>query len=414
MDGTAPHLPNLPEPATGMPNEFTEQREQLREQLRTRKSKKLYRRRLTLESPQQTHVLMAGREYLAFCSNDYLGLANHPRLIEAVCEGARQYGVGAGASHLISGHSSAHHALEEALAHFTGFPQALLFSTGYMANAGVITALAGRGDTIFADKLNHASLNDAALVSRARFIRYSHLDLATLERQLAVSQARRKLVMTDAVFSMDGDVAPAASLLALCEKYDAWLMLDDAHGFGVLGPQGRGTVSHFNISSPRIIYMATLGKAAGVFGAFVAAQPEIIETLIQHAHSYIYTTATPPLLSHALLKSLALIEEEEWRRERLTQLVMCLKREVQSLRWQLLPSATPIQPLVIGENEKTLEISEALRARGILVPAIRPPTVPQGAARLRISLSALHSLDDVAQLGSALRELDGLANAPAY
>lgn len=380
--------------------------EQLRERLRGRENKKLYRRRLTLESPQQTHVSMAGREYLAFCSNDYLGLANHPQLIAAVCQGARQYGVGAGASHLISGHFSAHHALEDALARFTGFPRALLFSTGYMANAGVVTALVGRGDVIFADKLNHASLNDAALVSQAKFSRYPHLDLATLERQLAVSQAKCKLVMTDAVFSMDGDIAPAADLLALCEKYDAWLMLDDAHGFGVLGLQGRGTASYFNISSPRIVYMATLGKAAGVFGAFVAAQPEMIETLIQQARSYIYTTAAPPLLSHVLLKSLELIEWEEWRREKLAQLAARLIKEVQPLRWKLLPSVTPIQPLIIGENDVALQISEALRERGILVPAIRPPTVPQGSARLRISLSASHSLDDVARLGAALRELD--------
>lgn len=380
--------------------------EQLRERLRGRENKKLYRRRLTLESPQQTHVSMAGREYLAFCSNDYLGLANHPQLIAAVCQGARQYGVGAGASHLISGHFSAHHALEDALARFTGFPRALLFSTGYMANAGVVTALVGRGDMIFADRLNHASLNDAALVSQAKFSRYPHLDLAALERQLAVSQAKCKLVMTDAVFSMDGDIAPAADLLALCEKYDAWLMLDDAHGFGVLGSQGRGTASYFNISSPRIVYMATLGKAAGVFGAFVAAQPEMIETLIQQARSYIYTTAAPPMLSHVLLKSLELIEWEEWRREKLAQLAARLIKEVQPLRWKLLPSVTPIQPLIIGENDVALQISEALRERGILVPAIRPPTVPQGSARLRISLSASHSMDDVARLGAALGELD--------
>ena len=383
--------------------------EQLREQLRSRKSKKLYRSRLTLESSQQTHVSMAGREYLAFCSNDYLGLASHPQLIAAVCQGARQYGVGAGASHLISGHFSAHHALEDALARFTGFPRALLFSTGYMANAGVITALAGRGDMIFADRLNHASLNDAALVSQGKFSRYPHLDLAALERQLAVSQAKRKLVMTDAVFSMDGDIAPVADLLTLCERYDAWLMLDDAHGFGVLGSQGRGTASYFNISSPRIVYMATLGKAAGVFGAFIAAQPEIIETLIQQARSYIYTTATPPLLSHVLLKSLELIEWEEWRREKLAQLAARLTKEVQSLRWKLLPSITPIQPLIIGENDKALQISEALRERGILVPAIRPPTVPQGSARLRISLSASHDMDDVARLAAALGDLDNVS-----
>lgn len=375
-------------------------------QLRSRETAGLYRRRLSLESPQHTHVSIAGREYLAFCSNDYLGLANHPQLIEAVCDGAKQHGVGAGASHLINGHSSVHHALENALARFTGFPRALLFSTGYMANAGVVTALIDRGDAVFADKLNHASLNDAALHSQVKLMRYPHLDLAVLERQLAGSQARRKLVMTDAVFSMDGDIAPVDRLLALCEKYDAWLLLDDAHGFGVLGRQGRGVVSHFNLDSPRIIYMATLGKAAGVFGAFVAAQAEIVETLIQSARSYIYTTATPPLLSHALLRSLALIEQEEWRRERLSQIIVQLRQGWQSLRWSLLPSATPIQPLIIGGNDEALQLSEALRERGILVPAIRPPTVPQGTARLRISLSASHSLVDIELLVATLRELE--------
>ena len=381
----------------------------LREQLLDRERQKLYRRRLTLESAQDTRVSVNGREYLAFCSNDYLGLANHPELIAAACEGAGLYGVGASASHLITGHSFAHHMLEEALARFTGFPQALLFSTGYMANAGVVTALAGRGDAIFADKLNHASLNDAVLISRAKFSRYPHLDLNVLERQLAASNAKSKLVITDAVFSMDGDIAPVSNLLALCEKYDGWLMLDDAHGFGVLGPQGRGILAHYGICSPRIIYMATLGKAAGVFGAFVAAQAEVIETLIQHARSYIYTTAAPPLLSHALLKSLELIEREEWRREKLTQVTAALKQELQPLRWKLLPSATPIQPLIIGENDKALQLSEALRERGILVPAIRPPTVPSGSSRLRISLSATHTMEDVARLGAALRELDNSA-----
>ena len=374
--------------------------------LHNRKSNGLYRHRLTLEGPQGTHVSIAGRKYLSFCSNDYLGLANHPELIEAVCEGAIRYGVGAGASHLIAGHHSSHHRLEEVLAYFTGFPRALLFSSGYMANAGVVTALVGHGDAVFTDRLNHASLNDAALLSRAKLTRYPHLDLAILEQRLAVSQAKRKLVMTDAVFSMDGDIAPVTKLLELCEKYDAWLLLDDAHGFGVLGQQGRGIVSHFNISSPRIIYMATLGKAAGVSGAFVAGQVEIIKMLIQYARSYIYTTATPPLLSHAVLKSLALIEREEWRRKKLMQLIGRLKRELQSLRWKLLLSVTPIQPVIIGESSEVLQISNALRERGFLIPAIRPPTVPQGSARLRISLSALHSIEDVKQLATVLRELE--------
>ncbi|PTR16662.1 8-amino-7-oxononanoate synthase [Nitrosospira sp. Nsp2] len=380
----------------------------LRGHLRDQEAGNLYRHRLMLDSSRGAQVSIAGREYLAFCSNDYLGLAHHPGLIAAACEGATRYGVGAGASHLISGHSKAHHELEKALARFTGYPRALLFSTGYMANAGVVMALAGRNAAIFADKLNHASLNDAALVSRATFKRYPHLDLATLERQLAASRAKRKLVITDAVFSMDGDIAPVPSLLVLCEKYKAWLMLDDAHGFGVLGAGGKGTLAYFDIRSPRIIYMATLGKAAGVFGAFVAAQAEVIETLIQHARSYVYTTATPPLLSCALLKSLELIESEEWRRKKLAQLIIALKQELRPLRWKLLPSDTPIQPLIIGDNDKAMQLSEALRERGILVPAIRPPTVPRGASRLRISLFFAHDMEDVARLGGALRELDGV------
>ncbi|MEK7302452.1 MAG: aminotransferase class I/II-fold pyridoxal phosphate-dependent enzyme, partial [Pseudomonadota bacterium] len=215
---------------------------ELTEQLRVRDQQGLRRYRQVVESPQASHITMDGRDYLAFSSNDYLGLANHPDLIQAACEGAQQYGVGAGASHLIHGHSAAHHNLEDALAQFTGFPGALLFSTGYMANIGVVTALAGREDVIFADKLNHASLNDAALLSRAKFIRYPHLDLTALEQRLAGANARRKLVITDAVFSMEGDIAPVRQLVALCEKYHALLLLDDAHGFGVLGQQGRGSL----------------------------------------------------------------------------------------------------------------------------------------------------------------------------
>jgi len=374
--------------------------------LHSRKSNGLYRHRLTLEGSQGAHVSIAGQNYLSFCSNDYLGLANHPELIEAVCEAAHQYGVGAGASHLIIGHHTSHHKLEEMLANFTGFPRALLFSSGYMANAGVVTALVGRGDEIYSDKLNHASLNDAAMLSHAKWVRYPHLDLAILEQRLSVSQANCKLVITDAVFSMDGDIAPVTELLALCEKYNAWLLLDDAHGFGVLGNQGRGIVSHFNFSSPRIIYMATLGKAAGVSGAFVAGQEVVIETLIQYARSYIYTTAMPPLLSYTLLKSLVLIKREGWRRRKLIQLTEHLKKELQLLRWNLLPSDTPIQPVIIGENSEVMQIRNALQERGILIPAIRPPTVPKNSARLRISLSASHSTKDIERLAVALRELE--------
>ncbi|TXI42541.1 MAG: 8-amino-7-oxononanoate synthase, partial [Nitrosomonas sp.] len=267
---------------------------------------------------------------------------------------------------------------------------------------------AGREDVIFADKLNHASLNDAALLSRAQFIRYPHCDLAALEQRLATVQARRKLVISDAVFSMEGDIAPIQRLIALCERYHAWLLLDDAHGFGVLGEQGRGSLflpgsAHPHL--PNLVYMATLGKAAGVFGAFVAAQPEVIETLIQSARSYIYTTATPPLLAHALLTSMQLIEQDEWRREALQRNMAQLKQGVQSLPWKLLPSNTPIQPLLTGDSAEAVRISQALREHGILVPAIRPPTVPQGMARLRISLSAAHRPEDVHRLTDALHEL---------
>ncbi|SDW66245.1 8-amino-7-oxononanoate synthase [Nitrosomonas communis] len=376
--------------------------------LRERENAGLYRRRLMLEGPQMVHASIEGKHYLAFCSNDYLGLASHPALIEAACAGAQRYGVGSGASHLICGHSLAHHTLEEALAHFVGLPQALLFSTGYMANMAVITSLVGRGDAIFADRLNHASLNDAALLSKATFKRYPHLDLTRLERYLADSDASGKLVVTDAVFSMDGDIAPVVELLALCEQYGAWLLLDDAHGFGVLGKNGNG-VTHafdkFNVRSPHLVYMATLGKAAGVSGAFVAAQSDIIETLIQFARPYGYTTATPALLAHTLMTSLSLIKQEAWRREKLIKLITQLKASLHSLRWPLMPSMTPIQPLLVGGNDEAMHLSAALRDRGILVPAIRPPTVPEGKARLRISLSAAHREEDVEQLSETLHDL---------
>jgi 8-amino-7-oxononanoate synthase len=379
------------------------------EQLRAREQQGLRRTRQIVESPQASHLTIDAHDYLSFSSNDYLGLANHPHLIQASCEGARHYGVGAGASHLMNGHSAAHHVLEEALTQFTRFPQALLFSTGYMANIGAVTALVGREDAIFADKLNHASLNDAALLSRAKFVRYPHLDLVVLERRLASTDARRKLIISDAVFSMEGDIAPIRQLVGLCEKYDALLLLDDAHGFGVLGQQGRGSLFISDNDdlhhSPHVVYMATLGKAAGVFGAFVAAQTEVIETLIQSARSYIYTTATPPLLSHALLTSLRLIEQDEWRRQALANNIIQLREALQSLPWKLVPSCTPIQPLVIGDSVEAVRISQGLRERGILIPAIRPPTVPRGAARLRISLSAAHQSRDIERLGQALYEL---------
>lgn len=364
----------------------------------------LRRSRRLLSSPQRARVTVDGRDCVAFCSNDYLGLAADPRLVAAAREGAGLYGVGAGASHLILGHGTAHQKLEEALAAFAGLPRALLFSTGYMANLGVVTALLGRGDAVFADRLNHASLNDAALLSRATFRRYPHNDLAALERLLQATPARRRLVAVDAVFSMDGDIAPVPELLALCERHGAWLLIDDAHGFGVLGPQGRGTAAHFDLKSPHLIYMATLGKAAGVAGAFVAGDAVLVETLQQQARSYIYTTAAPPLLAHALLQSLQLMAAEEWRRERLRELILRLKSGLRDSPWRLLPSDTPIQPLLVGGNAEALALSARLAGLGLLVPAIRPPTVPQGTARLRISLSADHVVEDVDRLVAALRQ----------
>ena len=365
----------------------------------------LLRQRRTLQSPQSPHIVVDGSSYLSFCSNDYLGLANHPQLIAALQQGASNYGAGAGAAHLVSGHTQAHHELEVALAAFVNKPAALLFSTGYMANLGVVQALVGKGDTVFADKLNHASLNDAMQLSRANVQRYRHNDLAQLAQLLAQTQSGRKLIITDAVFSMDGDLASLPELLALCEQHDAWLLVDDAHGFGVLGAQGRGSLAHCGSASPRIIYMATLGKAAGVFGAFVAAEPVVIDTLINNARSYVYTTATPPALASAVLASLQLMEQGEALRAHLQLLIAQLRSGLRDLPWSLMPSTTAIQPLLIGDNQAALDMSTALRERGIWVAAIRPPTVPQGTARLRITLSAAHTAADVTRLLEALHEL---------
>ena len=377
----------------------------LQSELDERAEQGLLRSRRTLATPQSPHIVVDGKPYLAFCSNDYLGLASNPQLTAALQQGAQQWGVGAGAAHLVSGHFGPHHQLEQQLAAFVGKPAALLFSTGYMANLGVVQALVGKSDTVFADRLNHASLNDAMLLSRAETKRYRHGDMAQLAQLLEQTQIGRKLVITDAVFSMDGDMAPLSELLALCEQHDAWLYVDDAHGFGVLGEQGRGSLSHFGIASQRIIYMATLGKAAGVSGAFVAAEQVVIDTLVNHAHSYVYTTATPPALSVALLQSLQLIAQGDTLRTHLRGLIVKLRSGLSDLPWQLMPSETAIQPLLIGDNQQALKLSEGLRERGIWVAAIRPPTVPQGTARLRITLSAAHTEADVDQLIVALHEL---------
>ena len=367
----------------------------------------LLRRRRVVQSAEGAFLTVEGRRYLAFCSNDYLGLAGHPGLVEAAQRGAERYGVGAGASALVSGHTEAHEALEERLARFVRMPRALHFSAGYLANLGLLPALAGRGDTIFSDALNHACLIDGARLSRARVQVYPHADLAALERMLAACDTGGRVIATDAVFSMDGDIAPLPGLLALAERHDAWLVVDDAHGFGVLGEGGRGTLAHFGLASPRIAYMGTLGKAAGVHGAFVAGEGALIEWLLQRSRTYIFTTATPALLACALLASIDLIEREEERRSRLHLLIQRLKDGIKALPWRLLPSDTPIQPLIVGDNRAALELAEGLRGRGLWVPAIRPPTVPEGTARLRITLSAAHEPQQVDQLAQALKELGG-------
>jgi len=364
----------------------------------------LYRTRSVLDGAQGVRIAIDGRTYVSFASNDYLGLAADPRLIAAARAAAVEYGVGAGASHLLYGHGRAHHALEEMLAEFVGYPRALLFSSGYMANLGVITALCGRDDEIFADRLNHASLNDAMVLSRARFRRYAHLDIDALDRMLATSRARRKLVVTDGVFSMDGDIAPVPQLLATCERHNAWLLIDDAHGFGVIGQHGAGTLSHFGMGSERIVTMGTLGKAAGVCGAFVAAHGPVVDYLVNRARTYIYTTALPPMLAAALLESVRLLRSEDDRRAHLRSLVETLVAELRSAPGTLLPSTTAIQPLVVKEAQAAVAASRRLAARGFLVPAVRPPTVPRGTSRLRISLSAAHTLADVHALAAALRE----------
>ncbi len=378
----------------------------LQRELEQRKVDGLLRQRRLLDSPQAEHIVANQQPYLSFCSNDYLGLANHPELIATMQKAAGDSGVGSGASGLITGHHRYHDDLEKQLAAFVELPAALLFSTGYMANIGVLGALTGRGDAIFADKLNHACLNDGGYFSHAEFQRYPHNDVVALEKLLQASTAKHKLIAADAVFSMDGDIAPIPEYLALCEKYDAYLYLDDAHGFGVLGEHGKGSLSHFNIKSPRIIMMATLGKAAGVAGAFVAGEQVVIDYLIQKAKSYVYSTPAPPALSATLSASVKLIEQGDHLRANLQDLIQYLKANLKLNKWHLLDSDTTIQPLVVGDNLEALALSEYLQTCGILVPAIRPPTVPVGTARLRISLSAAHTLDDMKKLIAAIHQAE--------
>ena len=370
--------------------------------LALRSQQNLYRRRLTLHSAQGPLVQLGDRQYLNFCSNDYLGLASHPRVVAAFQAAAASYGVGSGASHLVCGHSALHHQLEEALAEFTGRPRALLFSSGYLANVGILTSLLQRGDHVLEDRLNHASLLDGGLHSGARFQRFAHCDVAALERKLARADGIR-LVVTDGVFSMDGDTAPLGELAAACGRHDAWLMVDDAHGFGVLGERGAGSTEAAGLDASAVpVLMATLGKALGTAGAFVAGSELLIEALIQQARTYIYTTALPPAVAGASLESLRVLQEEAWRREHLARLISRFRRGAGELGLPLLASNSAIQPLPVGDAAAALALSERLQQRGLLISAIRPPTVPAGTSRLRITLSAAHT---DAQLDQLLEQL---------
>ncbi|ARN74227.1 8-amino-7-oxononanoate synthase [Oceanicoccus sagamiensis] len=379
---------------------------QLTAALNERKSNHLYRQRRTLESAQGAEVIVDGKAYLNFCSNDYLGLANHPDVIAAFTSVANDFGVGSGASHLVCGHSRWHHQLEEELADFVGRDRAVLFSTGYMANLGVVNALVGKQDAVFEDKLNHASLLDAGLLSGARFQRFLHNDLANLEARLKKSTDNKKLIVVDSVFSMDGDLAPLDNLAALAKQYNAALMADDAHGFGVLGETGAGSADYFNLDQQQLpVLMGTLGKGLGSFGAFVAGSEELAETLIQFARPYIYTTAIPPAVAAASLASLNIVRNDVDRRQHLQSLIAYFKQQAEQLGLTLMPSITAIQPLMIGDSEQAMAISEALLERGFLISAIRPPTVPANSARLRITLSAAHSKTQVDRLLTALAEV---------
>lgn len=378
---------------------------ELTARLATRRARGLYRERLALASAQGVHIRVGDETLLSFCSNDYLGLANDPRVVAAFCAGAERYGAGAGASHLISGHNIAHQALEDELADFVGSPRALLFSTGYMANLGVVTALSDRHSTVFEDKLNHASLIDAARLTQAKVKRYPHADMERLTTMLANS-AVPSVIASDAVFSMDGDLAPLQRLLPLARAHKAWLLVDDAHGIGVLGPGGRGSLAHLDIATQApVILMGTLGKAFGVFGAFVAGDEPLIETLIQHARTYIYTTALPPAVAEATRASLQIVRSEEWRRERLQSLVDRFVEQATQMGLSLTGARTPIQPVILGSPEAAVAASRTLRAQGILVPAIRPPTVAPGTSRLRITFSAAHEPAHVDRLLQALAPL---------
>ena len=375
----------------------------LQAQLDQRHKQFLYRHRTNVASGCDSVVQVEGKSLVNFCSNDYLGLAGHPDIAAALKSAIDQYGTGSGASHLISGHSTAHQQLEEQLAEFTGRPRALLFSTGYMANMGVINALVGRHDLVLEDQLNHASLLDGGHLSRADYKRYKHNNMQQLDYLLEQSTASRKLIVTDGVFSMDGDLAPLPEMSALAAQHSGWLMVDDAHGMGVLGATGGGIVEQQGLTVEQVpVLMGTLGKSFGTFSAFIAGSEALIDTLIQFARTYIYTTALPPAIACASSASLQIVHREHWRREHLQSLIQRFRAGAEQLGLQLMDSQTPIQPVLINNDQRVMEINQQLRSKGFMVGAIRPPTVPAGSGRLRITLSANHSNQQIDQLLDAL------------
>lgn len=374
--------------------------------LAERKAAGRYRQNRLRIGEQGVHIHLGDKTILSFCSNDYLGLAAHPAIKKAFKQAVDKEGVGSGAAHLLTGHSFYHQALEEKLADFTGQQRVLLFSTGYMANLGVIDGLLTRGDAVIQDKWNHASLLDGGRLTDADQLRYPHADMKLLHKRLhTAATAKHRLIVSDGVFSMDGDIAPLPEIMALSEQHRAAVLIDDAHGFGVIGEGGRGTVSHYQIAADKApIVVGTLGKAIGTGGAFVAADELVIETLIQQARSYVYTTAQPPAIAAATLVSLELVENEQWRRDKLQQLIQQFRQGAEQLGLELMPSMTPIQPVIIGDDKQALEIGARLEQQGILVGVIRPPTVPKNTARLRITFSAAHTEQDVDRLLVALEQ----------
>ncbi len=380
----------------------------LRPALEEKKRQHRYRKRRIINSPQQAEIIFENKKVISFCSNDYLGFANHPLLKQATCDAIKKHGVGSGSAHLVNGHTMAHHQLEQELAEFTGYPRAILFSTGYMANLGLCQALLDKNDFVFEDRLNHASLIDGGLISGARFQRYLHNDVNSLQQKISKVEktTAEKLILTDGVFSMDGDIANLPALATLCKTSDSWLMVDDAHGFGTLGETGKGCLQHFSLNSSDVpIYMATLGKAMGTAGAFIAGSEALIETIIQQARTYIYTTAMPAAIAEATRCSLKLLQNEPEHLQKLKHNITYFRNCCEQLGLNIESSQTAIQPLIIGDEKQTVSISQQLFDAGFLVTAIRPPTVPKGTSRLRITLSARHTHTHIDALTAALSAL---------